>query len=174
MADKYIALVNGIDTEVAGTVIGGTPTQAGDIPALDEAGRLSPTLMPVGVVADTYSGVAFENLSAGAFVYIKSDGTVANASAATGGVVACGFVLTAYSTGATALVYLEGRNTSLSGLTVGARYYLSDTTPGGATATPIDNTLAGSAGKKHQFLGRAVSTTSMNTEIDDYILLAAP
>lgn len=168
MADKYIALLNGVEQEVEGTVTGGTATQAGDLVALDGSGRLDPTVMPVGVVADTYSGIAAETLSAASpFVYVKSDGQVANASAAVGGSPTIGFVLANFAAAATALVYFEGRVTGLSGLTVGARYYLSDTTPGGLTATPVSG-----AGKLHQYLGRAVSTTTLSFEADDYILRA--
>lgn len=167
MADKYIALLNGVDQEVEGTVTGGTVSQAGNIPALDNSGRLDPTLMPVGVMADTYSGLAFETLAAGAFVYIRADGTVANASAASGGVPCSGFVLGGAATGEPALVYFEGRNTALTGLTPSVRYYLSDTVPGGATAIPVSG-----AGKLHQFLGRSVGTTTIPFEADDHIVRA--
>lgn len=167
MADKYIALIAGIDQEVEGTVTGGTAGQNGKIVALDASGRLDATLMPVGIVADTYSGTASEALSAGAYVYIKSDGQVANASAASGGNPAIGFVLAASASAATALVYFEGRNTAVTGLTVGARYYLSDTAAGGATATPVSGT-----GKLHQYLGRAISSTSLSFEADDHIVRA--
>jgi len=168
MVDKYIALLNGIEQEVAGTVSGGTAGQAGQIPALDTSGRLDPTLMPVGVVADTYSGTAFESLSAAnPFVYVRSDGQVANASATSGGNPTIGFVLANFSAAATALVYFEGRVTGLSGLTVGSRYYLSDSTPGGLTLTPVSGT-----GKLHQYLGRAVSATTLTFEADDHIVRA--
>lgn len=168
MADKYIALLNGVEQEVEGTVVGGTAAQAGDIAALGDDGRFSPTVMPVGVMADTYSGTAFETLSAASpFVYVRPDGQVANASAASGGNPTIGFVLANVATAASALVYFEGRVTGLSGLTVGTRYYLSDTTPGGLTATPVSGT-----GKLHQYLGRAVSATTLAFEADDHIVRA--
>jgi hypothetical protein len=167
-ADKYIALVGGIETEVAGTVTGGTAAQDGKIPALDATGRLDASLMPVGTVADTYVGAAAETLSATApFVYVKSDGQVANASAASGGNPTIGFVLAGAAAAAQATVYFEGRVTGLTGLTVGARYYLSDTTPGGLTTTPVTG-----AGKLHQYLGRAISTTTLSFECDDHIVRA--
>lgn len=72
-----------------------------------------------------------------------------------------------YTLGQTALVYLEGRNTALTGLTAGTRYYLSADTPGAVTATPVTG-----AGKRHQFLGRALSATSISYEADDSITLA--
>lgn len=167
MADKYIALINGVDQEVEATVVGGTAGQAGDIPALDSTGRLDQSLLPVGIGADTYTANAFENLTAGAFVYVRSDGTVANASANSGGNSAIGFVLTPATTGNPAVVYFEGQNNVLTGLTVGARYYLSDATAGGAITTPVVGT-----GKLHQFLGRAISATSISFEADDYIVRA--
>lgn len=168
MADAYIALVNGIDTEVQGTVTGGTAAQNGKIVALDATGRIDQTLMPVGITPDTYSGTAAEALTAAnPFVYVKSDGQVANASGASGGNPAIGFVLANHASASQAIVYFEGRVTGLSGLTVGARYYLSDTTAGGLTATPVSGT-----GKLHQYLGRAVSTTTLSFEADDHIIRA--
>lgn len=153
--------------EVIATVTGGTVTEAGQLTALDGTGRLSATIMPVGVSADTYSGVTTEALTAGDFVYIASDGTISKASAASGGFDSDGFVLAGYTLGQTALVYLEGRNTALTGLTAGVRYYLSADTPGAVTATPVTG-----AGKRHQFLGRALSATSISYEADDSIVLA--
>lgn len=167
MADKYIALLGGIEQEVEGTVTGGTPVQAGKIVATDGSGRLDPSIMPVGVTADTYAGTAAEALSSGAFVYVKADGQVANASATSGGNAAIGFVLANAASGAQALVYFEGRNTALTSLTVGARYYLSDSVPGGATTTAVSG-----AGKLHQYLGRAVTATTLSFEADDYVVRA--
>lgn len=172
MADKYITVINGHEETVEGTVVGGTSSQAGDIPALDNTGRLSLTLMPVGITPDTYSGVAFENLnSASPFVYIRSDGQVANASANMGGGECIGFVLNNYASGEVALVYFEGRVTGLSGLTVGSRYYLSDTLAGGITSTPIDINDSNNVGKKHQFIGKAITPTTLSFEADDYVLI---
>lgn len=168
MADKYIALVSGIETEVEGTVTGGAVGQAGKIPALDGTGRLDASLMPVGVAPDVYVGSAFETLSpSNPFVYIKSDGTVANASGASGGNPCVGFVLLGAAAAAQATVHFEGRVTGLSGLTVGSRYYLSDTVPGGLTLTPVSG-----SGKLHQYLGRAISTTTLSFEADDHIVRA--
>lgn len=168
MVDKYISLQNGIETEVAGTVSGGTAAQDGKIVALDSSGRLDQSLMPVGIAPDVHVGNAFETLNAASpFVYIKADGTVANASAAAGGNPTIGFVLAAVTAGQPATVYFEGRVTGLSGLAPGQRYYLSDTTPGGLTNTPVNG-----AGKLHQFLGRAVSETTLSFEHDDHIVRA--
>ncbi len=169
MTDSYLKRdsATGRVAEVIATVTGGTVGEAGDIIALDGTGRISATVMPVGVAADTYTGNADEALTAGDAVYINSSGLVAKASATSGGFDAVGFVLSTYISGAAALVYLEGRNTALSGLTIGARYYLSDSTPGAVTATPITG-----AGKRHQYIGNAVTATSLSFEPDDGIVLA--
>lgn len=170
MTDAYIARnsASGKQEEIIATVTGGTVTEAGDIVALDGTGRLSATIMPVGVAADTYSGTAAEALTAGDFVYVNSSGGVAKASAASGGYDADGFVITSVSSGAAALVCLEGRNTALTGLTVGARYYLSGSTAGAVTATPVTG-----AGKRHQYIGKAITATTISFEADDSIVLAS-
>lgn len=170
MVDKYLNRnsTTGRVTEVTATVIGGTGSEAGKIVGLDGSGRLDTTIMPVGVTADTYSGTASEALTAGDFVYVATTtGQVAKASAASGGNDADGFVLSSSASAASALVYFEGRNTALSGLTVGARYYLSDSVPGGVTTTPVTG-----AGKRHQFIGKAITATSIAYEADDGITLA--
>lgn len=169
MTDAYIRRnpTTGKKEEVIATVTGGTVGEAGDIVALDGTGRLSTTIMPVGVAADSYSGNAAEALTAGDFVYVNASGEVAKASANSGGYDADGFVLSSFTLGASAVVYLEGRNTARSGLTVGSRYYLSDSTPGGITDTPVTG-----AGKRHQFIGKAITATTISFEADDSITLA--
>lgn len=169
MADKYLSrdAATGRTREVEGTVAGGSAGQAGDLVALDGSGRLDSTVMPVGIGADTHAGTAGETLTAGDFVAIDVDGDVVRASAASGGKDAVGFILENASAAAAVTVYMEGRNTDLSGLTPGSRYYLSDTTPGGVTATPVSG-----AGKRHQFLGTAITSSSIAFEADDSITLA--
>lgn len=169
MADKYLNRdeTTGRIAEVEGTVTGGTVAQAGDIVALDETGRIDPSLLPVGIGADVAIVPAGEALSAGDFVYIAADGTANRAVADVGGFDAIGFTLDSVTAGADTTVYFEGRNTSLTGLMVGARYYLSDVTPGGLTSTPVIG-----AGKRHQFLGKAITAESLSFEADDGILLA--
>lgn len=167
MADKYLALVGGQERQVEGQVTGGGVGQAGKLVALDNTGRLDQSILPVGLTPDVYVGVAHEALAAGAFVYLRSDGKVANASGVAGGNQAVGFVLEASAANDPARVYFEGRNTVLTGLTPGARVYLSDSAPGGTTHTPV----AG-AGKVHQFLGCAVEATCLAFEGADSIILA--
>lgn len=165
-AKTFQRLVNGILSTITGVVTSTGAANDGDVVVLDGTGKLDASVMPVGVAADTYTNTAAEALAAGAFVYLTSTGTIANASGASGGNAAMGFVLASSAATAAATVFFEGRNTGLATLTIGARYYLSDSVAGGATLTPV----AG-AGKKHQYLGRAVTATSLDTEIDDFIAL---
>lgn len=142
---------------------------AAKVVALDSAGRIDSTMMPVGVGADTATIVASEALSAGDFVNVWDDaGTikVRKADATTAGKEADGFVLAAVSSAANATVYFEGQNNQRTGLTLGARYYLS-TTPGGAATTVLT-----SAGNVVQYLGRAVSTTTIVFEGDEGMIRA--
>ena len=169
MVDKYIArdATTGALKEVAGQVTSAGAGDAGKIAALDTDGRLSLTLMPVGVGPDTYAGTAAENLTAGDMVYVNSSGEIARASAASSGHDATGFVQDNFTASQPALMYFEGRCTALAGLTPDVRYFLSDSTPGGVTSTPVTG-----AGKRHQFIGRAITATSLSFEADDSILLA--
>lgn len=169
-AARYIALIAGKLKQVAATITSAGAASDGALVALDGSGRLDPSVMPVGIGADTTSATASEALSAGDFVCIWDDaGTakVRKADASAEGKEATGFVLDAVSSGQPALVYHEGSNTALSGLTIDARYYLSPTTPGAATTTP-----PGTAGQVSQFLGRAASATRLPFEADDGIVLA--
>jgi len=165
-AKSFLRLVSGVITAITGTVTSAGAANDGDFPVLDGTGRLDSSVMPVGIAADTYTSTAGEILAAGAFVYITSTGTISNANAASGGNAARGFVLAASAAAAAATIFFEGRNTALATLTIGARYYLSDATAGGVTATPVSG-----AGKKHQFLGYAVTASSLDAEIDDFVTI---
>lgn len=170
MAEKYIKNSNGTLTEVEGLVISSGAGDAGKIPALDTSGRMDTSMMPVGMGADTISIVAYEALAAGDFVNIFDDsGTVKarKAIANTTGKEANGFVLSSVSIGASATVYFAGTNTALSGLTIGAQYFLSSSAAGAITATAP--TTSGGIVQK---VGRAASATSINFQPSDYIVLA--
>lgn len=129
-------------------------------------GKLDPSVMPAGAGADVLTVTASEDLSGGDFVNITATG-VRKADAATAGKEADGFVLDAVMMGQPASVYFEGRNTGLTGLTVGARYYLSATTPGTVTDTP-----PAASGNVVQFLGRASEATSIAFEATDGVIRA--
>lgn len=169
-ARKYLRVNAGRIQEEAATVTSAGAADDGKIVALDSSGRLDSSVMPVGIGADTATIQASEPLSAGDFVNIHNvsgSPRVRKADASTSGKEAHGFVLASVSSGADATVYFEGQNTQVTSRTPGARQYLSAATPGAATETPPS-----SAGNVVQFLGVAVSATSITTEIEDGVILA--
>lgn len=170
MADKPLQVVTGRMTEVEAKISSAGAADSGKIVALNGAGQVDQTMMPTGVGPDTTSLVASEALSAGDFVNVWNDAGTAKcrkADASAAGKEADGYVLAAVSLAATALVYHEGGNTSVAGLAIGSRYYLSAASPGAATATPPD-----AAGNVLQYLGRAVSATKLVFEGDEGIVQA--
>lgn len=170
MADKYLYNNAGTITEKEATQVSTGTADAGKIVALSSTGRLDESVLPVGVGADTKLIQASENLAAGDFVNIWSDsGTakVRKADASTAGKEANGFVLAAVTAGNNATVYFEGTNNQLSSLTPGLMYFLSATTPGTVTTTPPSG-----SGNIVQKVGRAISTTEINFEPSDPIVLA--
>jgi hypothetical protein len=159
-ANKYLALVAGKIKEVFATIVSAGAGNANQLVALDATGKLDQSVMPVGMGAETITGVlASEAISAGSFVNIYNNaGTlnVRNANATTNGKPANGFVLAAVASGAQATVYLLSQtNNQLTGLTIGADYFLS-TVSGGVT-----NTAPSASGNIVQYLGTANSATSL-------------
>jgi hypothetical protein len=130
---------------------------AGKVAALDGSGRLDPTMMPVGIAADTGIIVASEALNAGDFVNIwNSAGAKARKADATiAGKEAHGFVLSAVANAGNATVYFEGMNTAVTGQTPG-NVFLATTAGQAAAAAPS------AAGNVVQRIGFAASATSIN------------
>lgn len=169
MAEKYLRQNSGVLTEVEGTVTSAGASDAGKIPALDAAGKLDDTLMPVGIGTETDEITATEALSAGNFVniYDSTGAKCRKADATTAGKEANGFVLDAVAQDALATVYrISQTNNQLTGLTPGKKQYLA-TTAGGRTETPPS-----SSGNVVQLLGIAKSATEMIFAPNDPIVLA--
>lgn len=170
MAQRFFSVVSGVKKLIEAITTSAGAGDAGKIPALDGSGRLSSTMMPVGIGADTALRAASETLAAGNLVQIWNDaGTakVRKADASAAGKEATGFVLAGANVAENATVYFEGTITGLSGLTPGARYYLSDTTPGAVT-----DTAPSATGAVIQYIGRAISATELSFEPDDGVELA--
>lgn len=163
MADKYLrtGTSSADHEEVEGQVTSAGAGDAGKIPALDGSGKLDSTLFPAGIGDPTASIEASEALSAGDFVNVFDDaGTpkMRKADASTTGKAADGFVLSSVTSGSSGTFYALGElNDQLSALTVGAIYYL-DTTAGEVT-----DTRPSSGGNVVQRLGRAISTSTIDT-----------
>jgi hypothetical protein len=169
MADKYIKIgTNGLQ-EVEATTTSSGSADAGKIVALYTDGKLHTSVLPDGVGAEVFTAPAYENLSAGDLVNVFSDSGVMKVrkADATGGISkrADGYVKEAVSSGNTATVYFSGV-IPRTGLTIGARYFLSNT-PGSVT-TIIPTT----SGHLVQYIGKAISTTELLFEPDDGIVRA--
>lgn len=171
-ADRLPALnASGVldSTILNGTVASSGVPSAGKTPLLDGTGRLDQSTMPVGIVPETGSIVASEALSDGDFVNVWNNAGTPNvrkADGSTTGKEAHGYVLAAVASAGTALVYFEGANTHLSGLTAGPRY-LSTTVPGGTQSTAPTG-----AGQIVQQLGVAFSSTALTFDPQPHIVLA--
>lgn len=171
-AKKYIKNNSGDLAEQAGTVTSAGAGNDGDIVSLDSTGRLDVSLMPTGIAPDVESCVASETIASGALVNYFDSGAgvmkVRNADASLTTKRAVGFVLVGGAAASTLSVYFLGRNTAVSALTPGARYFLSDSTPGGYTTTAPTG-----SGKIVQSVGVAISATDINIEIDNSPILTA-
>ena len=164
-ATRYLARIAGRIKQVAVTIVSAGAADDGKVVGLDATGRVDASVMPVGIAPDTKSVVSSENLAAGDVVNtFNNAGTlnVRKADATAEGKEVHGFVLAAVTSPAAALVYFEGRITGLSGLTPGASYYLSASTPGAVTLTPVS-----AAGNVDQYVGSAVSATELNFEPEE-------
>lgn len=141
---------------------------AGKLIQLDGSGKLDASAMPPGFGVSTYVANASGAISAGDAVYVNASSLIARASAAVSGNPAIGFVLLGATNGTPATMYRSGDNTAVTGLTPGARYYLSDSTPGAITATPVTG-----ADKLSQYVGTALSATALAWNPDDATMLKA-
>lgn len=172
MAQKPLQLVNGRLTEVEATQVSVGAADADKIPALDSTGRLDESLLPTGIGADVTVATASENLAAGDYVNIYNNAGVANArkadaSVASAGKIADGFVLDNVTSGQPATVYHTGSNTALTGLTIGTTYVLSHTTPGGVVELASGTATAGHS---LQVVGRAMAAGTIDTSIGEPVI----
>ena len=165
---KYLINNTGTITETAAASVGGA-IDSDKIPALDVNGKLTLAMMPSGLSSkDVQSIATSESLNAGNLVNIWNNAgvfNVRNADATSVAKRAHGYVLAAFTHPATAEVYFEGTNTSLTGLTAGDVYLA--TTAGQLTNTPPSGT-----NQIIQRVGVATSATSVNVEFSDPIVLA--
>lgn len=165
MPSKYLQLgTTGYPEEATFTDTSSGAADAGKGLALDPSGKLSSTVLPAGLGADSKSMTAGEALSAGNLVYIDATGKALKADANNIAKNAVGFVLASAAINAPVTVYFEGTITGLAGLTVGAMYFLSDTATGGVTLT-----VPTVAGRIAQRIGFAISTTEINFEAGEPI-----
>lgn len=169
MADKYLYINTGTGnfTEREATVTSAGAGNAGDIVALDGAGKLDNSVMPVGIGADTQIITTSEALAAGDLVNVhdSTGAKVRKADATTVGKEAHGFVLSSFGSAAAATVYFEGTITGLTGLTPGNQFLAT-------SAGTSDETPPSSSGNVIQKVGVATSTTTLNFEPGPVVVLA--
>lgn len=172
MVDKLLQRKNGKTQQYTPATQSAGAADAGKVVGLNTSGKIDQTMMPDGVGAATRTAPATEALTAGAFVneYANSGTLAVRLADNSNSRVATGFVKTQVANGGTATIWpLDSTNDQLSGLTVGADYYLG--TAGGVLATPLDATDTAQAGKIDQRLGRARSATELVTDDYDYVVL---
>lgn len=135
----------------------------------DANGKWDQSLMPTGIAPDQKTANANGAISARDLIYMEAAGTWARATAAAGTPKeATAWATSSVLTGAALVGQDEGIIPGFSGLTPGAAYFLSDTTPGGIL---IDPGPVGS-GKIAQYVGTALSATELNFEPDRAAWLA--
>lgn len=140
---------------------------SGKIPVLNAFGRLSTSFIPDDIIADTYLMMAAENLGSGSIINIFDDNGVSKcrkASASFPDRGAHGYVLSSCLQGENALIYFEGNNNQVTGLTPGTLFL--STTAGLATSNPPTG-----SGKIVQRIGFATSTSSINFQSLTPVLL---
>ena len=146
---------------------------AGKIRCLDESGLLDISVMPLGTVTASLLAEATEDLVIGDVVYLHkvvTTLTADKADATDATKKAMGYIdeIVDFSGEATCRVYFEGLIT-LTGLTPGAKYYLT-TTPGVISVAPPEGD-----GNMVQCVGYALSATKLKFDPDDVpIVLEVP
>lgn len=168
--NTFLRLVAGVLTEIRGLQSSAGAGDAGKIPALDDTGRLDTSMMPVGIGAETKTVLASENLAAGDWVNLYDNSGTMNArkaDATSAGKPADGFVLAAVTSGNNAVVYTDGINTQVSGLTAGGNVFLGTTAGAGVQTAPSGG------GNVVQRVGKALSATEVVFERGEPITLAA-
>lgn len=169
MVDKYLYNNAGVRTERAGTVSSAGAGDAGKIVALDPAGRIDATVLPVGVGLNVRMITTSEALAAGDFGNVHNVAgafRLRKADASVAGKECHGFVIAAYgSAGISAAMYTEGSNTAVTSVTPGKKFL--STTAGGWT-----DTAPSGSGQVVQVIGVGVNANEIDFEAKEEIVLA--
>lgn len=165
---KYINIDGGVLKQLTAIATSSGSSDADKIVRTDSTGFLNSTLFPPGIGQPSITVVAGEALSAGNLVYIGSDGKAykSDASGANQSKIAVGFVTASYAANANATVYTEGLISGLSGLTPGAKYFIS------ATPGDITSTAPTTSGYAWQPIGTAINATTLSFRPDVAVTLA--
>jgi hypothetical protein len=162
----YLDLENGIPTQQSATVSSSGAGDANKIPRLDASGRLAQNMMPTGIVPDTKDFATLETITLGNIINIDATGVRKADATAANKFKGVGFVIAGFTHPTTATVYFEGVITGLSGLTIGAEYYLSE------SAGAVTAVAPSTSGAIVQRIGVAISATELSFEPAQPIVLA--
>lgn len=168
----FLARVAGKTKQIFGIATSAGVADAGKLGALGPDGRWDLSMMPVGIGANTTQATASEAIGAGKFINFWDNAGVFSMRLADSSNArqADGYVIAAVASGAVGTGYpLDGTNAGLTGLTVGARYFLG--TAGGVINTPLDETDTANVSKVSQYLGVAKSATELVTDDQGYVVL---
>lgn len=168
MAEGKFLRINdtsGETEELSALTVSTGATDASKIIKTDSNGLIDLSLMPVGIGPDTVDLVCSENLSAGNAVNIYDNAGVPTVRLAdrTNNRPAHGFVLQNFTSAQIAKVYKDSKNTALTGLTIGVRYFL------GASGVISVTPPAAGSGHLLQPVGFASSATVLDIEIENPI-----
>lgn len=165
---KYLQLgTTGIEERSATDSSAGVGN-AGDIVALDAAGKLALNMLPTGIGPATKSMLASEAMTAPCLINIWNDAgafKIRYADASTNK-PANGFLLATVASGANGDVYFEGEISGMSSITP-VDYWLSATVPGG-----VQTTIPTTSGHIAQRIGKGLSATSLDFEAGEPITRA--
>ena len=168
MADKFVDIKpgTGLLRERTPISVSAGAADAGKLFALDPNGKIDPSL-EYGTSVKSYP--VSEAVALGAAINVWNDGGVSkvrNAIASATPIKCTGIALTAQAVvGQQVKIVLDDEVLAgYAGLTPDAEYFLSDTVPGGITATPPTG-----AGTILQRIGRADQATNLLIDISDPI-----
>ena len=169
-AQKFLTLISGIRSLVSAKDSSAGAGDAGAIVALDAAGKINSNMMPNGIGSDSRVAPASENLAAGDLVNLWNDGgtlKARKADATAAGKEAHGFTEAGVTSGADATVIFDGTIPGLSGLTLGAKYFLH------TTAGAVVSTAPSTVGNVVQPVGVAASATELVFERGEPVTIAS-
>lgn len=166
MAIKLIKInTNGTQETYSGSTTSSGTSSSGEFIATNSSGKIDISFLPPGIGEDAIIAIAGESLSSGDMVYIDNLGKVFKADATTIAKQARGYVTESFASGVNAKVFFDDSNSFLTGLTPGATYFLSASTPGKVTTTPPTT-----SGTIIQEVGFASSATNLRVNIQEPII----
>jgi len=166
----FLDSVGGKVQQIWAVLTSAGPADADKLIRLGPDGKLDLSLLPPGVIDDSYLIATSETLSANDIVNVFDTGggvqAVRRADGGTNKFQAHGIVIQAYTHPTNARIFLNGIMPGFTALTPGLEYYLS-TTPGQVSLTPPS-----APAELVHCVGVAMSTTELDVEMTRPVHLA--